>query len=108
MITVLRTQQLFIDLPTPGSEPWVNIIVQRVEYDDQLQPMNVVDRWGQVNARLSSIALNPYPLNDPVQPAAGMISAAGIAEALTMAAIDLIIKKYGGRYDAATGLIMVE
>jgi len=52
--------------------------------------------------------MNVYPLRDPVQPPAGMISAYGIAEALTLAAIDLIIKKYGGRLDETTGLVMME
>ena len=109
MRTVLRTQQLYIDLPKPGAEPWVNLIVQRVEMsDDFTSVLNTVDRWGQVSARLSAIALRIYPITDPVQPGPGLISAAGIAEALTLAAIDLIIEKYGGRLDTATGLIVVD
>ena len=109
MRTVLRTQQLYIDLPKPGAEPWVNLIVQRVEMSDDLsQVHNTVDRWGQVSARLSAIVPRIYPITDPVQPGPGLISAAGISEALTLAAIDLIIEKYGGRLDTATGLIVVD
>jgi len=108
MIKILRTQQLYIDLPTPGSEPWLNIIVQYVEMDNDYKPLNVVDRWGQVNARVMSLVTNAYPNNDPVPVPAGMISGAGITQALTMAAIELIISKYGGTFDPATGYIILE
>lgn len=108
MITVLRTQQLYIDMPVPGAEPWVNLIIQRVEMDDSYKVLNVVDRWGQVNARLSVIATQVYPLADPVPCPPGNISVAGIASALTTAAIDLIVQKYGGRFDPATGYIIAE
>lgn len=109
MKTILRTQQIYIDLPTPGAEPWINLIIQRVEVSDDYQQVhNTVDRWGQVSARMGAIAMRTYPLVDPVHPPAGTISAAGIAEALTLAAIDLIIEKYGGALDSATGLIVVD
>jgi len=108
MIKILRTQQLYIDLPTPGSEPWLNIIVQYVEMDDNYKPLNVVDRWGQVNARVMSLVTNAYPNNDPVPVPAGMISGAGITQALTMAAIELIVGKYGGTFDPSTGFIILE
>lgn len=108
MHKILRTQQLYIDLPTPGSEPWLNIIVQYVEMDDNFKPMNVVDRWGTVNVQVRNVAMNTYPNLDPVPVPAGMISGAGIAQALTLAAIDLIINKYGGSFDQATGYIILE
>lgn len=108
MKTILRTQQLYIDLPKPGAEPWVNLIIQRVEMSDDLTiVLNTVDRWGQVNARLSAIAPRIYLINDPFDPGCGYISAAGIAEALTAAAVELIIEKYGGTLDTETGLIVV-
>jgi hypothetical protein len=106
MKTRLRTQQIYIDLPTPESEPWLNIIVQRVEMDDNYQTKNIVDRWGAVNERLSKIAMNVYPYTDLLQPPQGYISVAGLGEALTIAAMDLIIKKYGGTIDEH-GFIMV-
>lgn len=106
MKTRLRTQQIYIDLPTPDSEPWLNIIVQRVEMDDNYQTKNIVDRWGAVNERLSKIATNIYPYSDPLQPPQCYISVAGLGEALTIAAMDLIIKKYGGTIDEH-GYIMV-
>jgi hypothetical protein len=107
MIKILRTQQLYIDLPTPGSEPWLNIIVQYVEMDNNYKPTNVVDRWGQVNVRVATMALNVYPNADPVPVQQGMISGAGITQALTMAAIELIISRYGGTFDSATGYIIL-
>lgn len=108
MKTILRTQQIYIDLPEPYAEPWINLIIQRVEMSDDFKSvLNTVGRWGQVSARVSAIATRTYPLVDPVRPPVGIISAAGIAESLTLAAIDLIIEKYGGTLDPGTGLIVV-
>ncbi len=107
MIVRLRTQQLFIDLPTPDSEPWLNIIVQRVEMDDEFNTKNVVDRWGHVSVRLSTIITEVYPYSDPVPVPAGYISIAGLSSALTIAAMAHIVKKYGGYIDAS-GFIILE
>ena len=107
MITRLRTQQMYIDLPTPDSEPWLNLIVQRVEMDDNYVTKNIVDRWGSVNVKLSNIYTSVYPLQDPVPVPAGYVSVAGLAAGLTIAAMDLIAKKYDGRIDE-NGFIIVE
>lgn len=107
MIVRLRTQQLLIDLPTPDSEPWLNIIVQRVEMDDEYNTLNVVDRWGRVTVPLSSIQSDIYPIADPLNPPAGLVSVAGLADTLTSAAVAEIIKKYGGYVDD-NGFIILE
>jgi hypothetical protein len=103
----LRTQQLYIDLPTPDSEPWLNLIIQMVEMDDNYNTVNVVDRWGQVNARLSSIAWSTYLYTDPIPHEDGHISVVGIGDAITVLGVELIIQKYGGYLDER-GLIMME
>jgi len=108
MKTILRTQQLYIDWPTIDSEPWLNVIIQMVETDDQFKPINCVDRWGQVSARVSTIARKTYPFNDPLAQSVGEISISGIATALTAAVIDLIIQKYGGKLDFDSGYIILE
>jgi len=107
MITRLRSQKLSIDLPTPDSEPWLSIIVQRVEMDDNYKTLNVVDNWGRVNVKLSTVMIDVYPLQDQVNPPPGYISVAGISYALTIAAMTEIIKKYGGYIDS-NGFIIVE
>lgn len=106
MKTRLRTQQILVDGPTPESEWWLYIIVQRVDMDEQYNPIRVVDRWGSVNVRLADIATALYPLVDPVSPPAGLISVAGMADGLEKAAVAEIIKKYGGTVDEH-GYIMV-
>ena len=106
MIARLRTQQLYIDLPTPDSEPWINLIVQRVEMSDDYKTINVVDRWGRVNARLSDIAWNTYLFTDPIPSDAEHISVVGLGDAITNLGVDLIIKKYGGYLDERGYLII--
>lgn len=107
MIVRLRTQQLYIDLPTPDSEPWINLIVQRVEMDDDYNTINVVDRWGQVNARMTNIAWNTYTFSDPLSSELGCISILGMSDAITNFGVDLIMQKYGGTLDDR-GYLIVE
>lgn len=97
MTTRLRTQQIIIDLPRSSSEPWINLVVQRVELDDSGNEINVVDRWGSVNKRLSLVAseISNYTeivpeLNDK------SISVYGISSAMTCIAVNWIVEKYGG------------
>ena len=104
----LRTQQVFIDRPVPDSEDWLRVIIQRVEMDDDLNTLNAVDRWGQINVKLLDIFSSVFPYTDPVDPPDGHISIAGMGIAITSAVSALIIQKYGGRLDAATGYIMVD
>ena len=107
MITRIRSQQIYIDLPTPDSEPWINIIVQRVEMSDDYETMNVVDRWDQVNERLSDIITETYQYSDPVTSTPWHISTAGLADAITKLATKLIISKCGGYVDDK-GYIIIE
>lgn len=104
----LRTQQVYIDRPVPGSDDWLRVVIQRVEMDDNGNVRNLVDRWGQVNVKLPDIFANVYPYVDPVIPPSGSISVAGTGVAITAIVTDLIIKKYGGTFDQETGWILVE
>ena len=109
MRKVLRTQQIYIDLPKPGAEPWMNIIVQYVEMSDDLQTvLNTVDRWNQIAVRVSSIATEVHPFTDPLPVPDGMISNYGVVQAMTLAVISLIIAKFGGALDPVSGLIILE
>jgi len=106
--TRLRSQQITVDLPTPDSEPWINIVVQRVEMDDAYKTLNVVDRWGSVVVPVKNIALDVHTYKEiiPGLPD-NLISVYGLADAITVTAVDLIIKKYGGVLNDK-GFIMLE
>ena len=109
MRKILRTQQIVIDLPKPNTEPWMHVTVQYVEMSDDLQtPINTVDRWNQFSVRVAAVAGLVYPLVDPVQPPAGLISNAGIVQNMGLSVIDMIIQRYGGTLDQASGYIILE
>lgn len=104
----LRTQQVYIDRPVPTSEDWLRVIIQRVEMDDDGNTLNLVDRWGQVNVKLSTIFGRVFDYIDPVPSQEGQISVAGTGSAITAIVTDLIIEKYGGTLDKSNGWIMVQ
>lgn len=107
MRKVLRTQQIVIDLPKRGAEPWMQVVVQQVDLEGETV-VNTVDRWNQFSVRVAAVAGSLYPLVDPVQPPAGLISNAGIVQSIGLSVIDMIIQRYGGTFDPATGDIVLE
>lgn len=109
MRRILRTQQIYIDLPKPQTEPWMNVVVQYVEMtDDLLTVLNTVDRWNQITVRVADIAWFTYPIYDPANPPCGYISNAGIVQAMSASIIDLIIQHFGGVLDSASGYVVLE
>ena len=107
MKTQIRAQKISIDRPTPGSEPWVNIIIQRVELDDDYKVLNVVDRWDQVSERLDRMYMDVHEYNDPVTQEPGKVSVAGLADVITKVAIAMMISRCGGTVDER-GYIILE
>ena len=96
MRTKLRTQKIAIDLPRVNSEPWILITVQRVDVDDNGKEVNVVDRWGTINKRLSAVALEVYPYFEVIPGLDNALSVFAIADAIKETAIAWIVEKYGG------------
>lgn len=97
----LRAQQIIIDIPKADSEPWVNIYVQRVRIEEDGSESRVIDRWGSINKRLSTIAFEIYPYFEavPVTNPEKEISAYGLSDAIMQAAIHWIAEKYSGRIE---------
>ena len=96
MLTKLRAQKITIEIPRRDAEPWVHVTVQRVEMDDDLNELNVVDRWDTFSLRFSEVATNIKTFSDPVLGTGGNISTAGIANALTTAVIQWMMDIHGG------------
>ncbi len=93
----LRTQRISIDLPQVDSEPWVQLIVQRINLDDSGNVLSVIDRWDQVNKKLSEVALEAYPYFEVIPDLQNnLISGFGIADAIKGAALNWIADKYNG------------
>lgn len=92
----LRAQQIIIDLPRVNSEPWVNVIVQRVELDEEGRDDNVVDRWGSLNKRLSEFALDTYAYFEAIPVESGRISGYAMSDAVAQAVIQWMAEKYNG------------
>lgn len=84
------------------------MIIQRVEMDESNKVLNIVDRWGQLNFRLADVATKVCSYEDPLNPAGGRISIAGIGSAVTAAVTGLILEKYGGWVDENGHIVVSE
>ena len=100
MIRRLRTQQIIIDLPRTESEPWIHLIIQQVDTDEETgKDINVVDRYGRVSKKLSEVATDIIPYEDAVVGHNDNLSTLGLSHAITVMATTWIIGKYGGSVD---------
>ena len=97
MLIKVRAQQITIDAPRSSAEPWMNVVVQKVFFDENTnEEIQVVDRYSMINKRLSVVANLIVPYTDPVTSIAGLISATGINSALTEIVNTWLITEFNG------------
>ena len=106
MTVQLRAQQITIDLPRKTSEPWIHIVVQRCELDEEGNELNVVDRWGSIHKKLSDAATEIYPYREFAGVPDGHISVYGTSMAITSIARAWITQKYGGHVNARGEIVL--
>jgi len=96
MITKVRAQQIIIDIPRTDSEPWIRVVVQRVELDDNHVEINVVDRWDSFNKRLSQVALEINKYTEVIPVIIGEISLYGLSDGIKEAVTSWLVENYNG------------
>ena len=96
-----RPQKITIDIPNSDTEPWVSVIVQRIDLEDGSDAVIAThDRFGHVHRRFTEIAAEIYkhgdnkPGRDP-----GDISGVGVSKAIENAAASWIADKYAAEID---------
>lgn len=98
----LRISQMTIEMPKEQSEPWIRVVVQRIEKIGGR--VNTVDRWDSFHYRLSDIADKQIPSQREEEH--NMISGLEIATHLTVMATVWLLEKYGGKINAQGELII--
>lgn len=91
----VRPQQLTIDVPRQWGEPWVNVVVQRIEENGKI--VNTVDRWDSFTVRLSDAGEHPFPLPASVNCEDRTYTVAAVGEAITTVALAWLAERYNGR-----------
>jgi len=106
MITKVRAQQITIDITRTDSEPWIRVVVQRVEMDDNHFELNVVDRWDSFNKRLSQIALEVNKYTEVVSVNSEEISLYGLSDGIKEAVTRWLVEEYNGTI-SPTGEVII-
>ncbi len=91
-----RAQQLIIDTPTPGADPWVTIVVQQVFINDDGSLASVTPRYDRIYRRAQDIFSETIMLTDRLTQQPAFLSAVGIFEAIERLAIPWLEQQYGG------------
>lgn len=97
----IRIQQIIIDIPKEGSEPWINVAIQLLEIDDEGMVLNTVHKWQTVNKKLSDVYGSKSTYSDPYfskidEP----ISTAGVADGITKMVRQWIADKFDSVVDS--------
>jgi hypothetical protein len=100
----LRAQQILIETPTPDSEPWIRLVVQRVEEKDGL--VNTVDRWDTIHNRLSVVADQAFPIVTDISN--DTFTVGDLAKSLELIVINWLAVQYAGVIDENNYVIIEE
>lgn len=103
----VRFSQFTIDVPQSESEPWVNIIVQLIVENENNEIIQVVDRHGTINKRLSQVVEELIFLATPV-PALNIMAVGNLAEAIQMHCATWMAEEFNGTVDPETGLVWID
>lgn len=101
-IIELRAQQVIIETPRLGAEPFIAVVIQRVIFDADGVIAQTINRERMLNSSLSSRALKIYTVRDPVigehHDNNCLISIAGIGAAIEDAVRAWILEEYPESY----------
>ena len=96
MITHFRIQQILIDAPSEISDPFLHVIIQRVDRSDDGIVTQVIDRFHHIHRKMSASVISCDMIRDPVLGTNILISIGGIATAIKAVALQWIQQELGG------------
>lgn len=100
----VRGQKVTIEIPRTGSEPWIHVIVQRIEEFDDGR-VNVVDRWDTFNKRFSDVFGEMYPVPEGIKQN-GVASIGDVGELIQTVVVMWLIERYDGVLDEKGNVVV--
>lgn len=98
MLTELRAQQVIIETPRLGSEPFISVVIQRVTFKDDGTIAQTINRERMLTSSLAKRALEICPIVDPINPPENFISVVGVGIAIEYAVRSWIHAEYPESY----------
>jgi len=93
---MLRAQQIIIDMPVAGQEPWISVVLQDVQTDNKGVVIQTVDRVGIIHRPLSKVASEKDSIVDPILKGSSVdLTVAGTSALIKSAVIRWIGEDYG-------------
>lgn len=90
----IRAQQVIIDQPRKDSMPFVNIVVQRIIYNEDGSINQIIDRERTINKPLLEFASELYHFEEMFPVSSNEISGYGLASAIRGAVVGWLLKEY--------------
>jgi len=96
MLIKYRASKITIEIPKPQSEPWVHIVINKMEVDEETNNvLNAYPQFEYISNPLSRVGTDILRFGDPVSQELVSISGYGIASALTAYVKQVVNDKYG-------------
>jgi len=94
---MLRAQQIIIDIPNKGQEPWITVVLQDVKEDAAGNVVQTVNRVGMIHRPLSKVAKEIVVHDDPIANTKNVrTSVLGLSLAIRSAVLKWIDEDYAG------------
>ena len=94
--TILRLQQVTIDIPRNTSEPFIHLYIQKVILDDDGRDVQTIDRYHQIHKKVTEVLIDTTNVHDLVTGANFDISVAGVSEAIKELTLLWMRTTFGG------------
>lgn len=95
--TILRVQQIVIDVPTSHAAPFIHLYLQKVIRDDNEHDIQIIDRYHQVHKKLTDVAMESTNVSDLVTSETFDISIYGIDRAIRAVTLHWMQEVFGGQ-----------
>lgn len=103
----VRAEMIRIELPREGLEPWIHVVTQVVEKEQESgKVLNVIPRDDNIHRRLTEIGSSTITFSDPLLGGTVTLSGHGVAQAITEFCLLWMQERYGGEISEDHELIV--
>ncbi len=101
----VRASHITIEVPKEGAEPWISVMVQRIESNGKI--VNTVDNYDRFNKRMSVVAFDIYTLPPQYAIAGDQFSLVNISAMINIVVLNWLCVRYDGTVNS-NGDVIIE
>lgn len=100
----VRASSIKIEVPKERAEPWVSVMVQRVEQNGSI--INTIDNYDRFNKRMTGVESDTYQSGAVSSTADGKFAFSDVATMLNIVVINWLAERYNGSIDTEGNVVI--